>query len=142
MPDKQSLPSEVKDELRLKDSIVDYLENLNIEKSELKVLIIKDKRVLNKFKEEENKRLTNLKNKIKIEKNKEEYKKALLYNDLYFERNFQIANLTDNPYGLKLIGKDRNKNKQGLIIIEKKIQYGWGGILKMMTIDEKNKKYR
>ena len=92
------------------------------------MLIIKDKRVLNKFKEEENKRLTNLKNKIETEKNKEEYKKALLYNDLYFERNFQIANLTDNPYGLKLIGKDRNKNKQGLIIIEKKIQYGWGGI--------------
>ena len=139
LPDKQSLPSQVKDELRLKDSIVDYLENLNIEKSELKVLIIKDKRVLNKFKEEENKRLTNLKNKIKTEKNKEEYKKALLYNDLYFERNFQIANLTDNPYGLKLIGKDRNKNKQGLIIIEKKIQYGWGGILKMMTIDEKTR---
>lgn len=137
LPNKQTLPSKVKDDLRFKDKILDYLENMNMEIKEVKVLLIKDIRVLNKFKDETNKDLKDLENKISIEKNKDEYKKALIYNDLYFERNFMIENILDNPYGVKLIGKDRNKNKQGLIIIEKKIPNGWSGVLKMMTINEK-----
>ena len=66
----------------------------------------------------------------------EKLNKGRIYNDKYLGKNYIIKNLKDNPYGLVLIGDDRNSHMRAEVIIEHRLKNGWSGILKILELDK------
>jgi len=143
------LLSEFKDKidgtnLILKDSSLgeDLISNgRNIEKQadNLKDTISETRKIYEDTKDVGTKRLIDdyiKEEKILRAKSKKELKKGRIYNELYLGKKYIIENLKDNPYGLVLIGDDKNSHMRAEVIIENRLKNGWSGILKILELDK------
>lgn len=67
-----------------------------------------------------------------LEKYDEKTKEKILHNELFLNKGWTINNMVNNPYSFEIIGNNRNSDKRGLIILDKKTSSGWSGYLKIV----------